>query len=403
MEYLKSKLKQKRPRVLLRYKYYDAKNLVEDLNISTPPDLRFWMSSLGWCGKAVDALGDRLQFRGFKNDNFGINEIFQMNNPDIMVDSAINGALIVSCDFFYVSKGEAEEVRIQVVDGGNATGVIDPITNLLTEGYAVLARDVHDLPTIEAYFTGENTYIYASGSSKPVQIIPNPTGIPLLVPMIYKGDATRPFGHSRISRAAMSLQNAAIRTIKRSEISAEFYSYPQKYVTGLSQKAEIADRWKAAMSTMMTFTNDEDGNHPIVGQFQQQSQAPHIEQIKMFASLFAGEMGLTMEDMGFPLSNPSSSEAIKAAHETMRLTAKRAQRSFNSGLLNVGYLAACLRDGQKYNRSQFATTEARWMPIFEPDAASMSGLGDALLKIEQARPNTISTELLEDLTGFTLE
>lgn len=401
MKYLKKKLEEKRKRVLLRYKYYDAKQFVRDLNISTPPELLYFTSALGWCGKAVDALGDRLQFREFKNDTFGLNEIYELNNPDILVDSAIEGALISSCDFIYISKGADGFPRMQVIDGGNATGTLDPITRLLYEGYAVLERDNHGYPVTEAYFTSKATYIYRSGNG--MESYENPTGIPLLVPIIYRGDAVRPFGHSRITRGGMSLVNSAIRTIKRSEIAAEFYSYPQKYITGLSEDAELADKWKATMSAMMTLTKDEDGDHPIVGQFNQQSMTPHTEQLRMFASLFAGEMGLTLEDMGFPTSNPSSSDAIKAAHETLKLTARKAQKTFGVGLLNAGYLAACLRDNQQYLRSQFYLTTPRWFPIFEPDATSMSGLGDALIKLEQARPNTITTELIEDLTGFTLE
>lgn len=399
--YLRKRLDLKRSGVLKRYRYYDMKNHVVDFNISTPPELKWWASSLGWCGKAVDSLADRLVFREFKNDNFGINEIFEMNNPDVLVPSAVTGALISSCDFIYISQGADGFPRLQVIDGGNATGILDPITGLLLEGYAVLLRDDAENVLIDAYFDERQTVIYQKG--QPTQVIPNNTGHPLLVPMIYRSDASRPFGHSRITRACMSLQDSAIRTLKRSEIASEFYSYPQKYVTGLSEDAEVMDKWKATVSTMMTFTKDEDGDRPVLGQFSQQSMTPHVEMLKMFASLFAGETSLTMDDMGFVGSNPSSAEGLKAAHESMRLTARKAQRSFGSGLLNAGFLACCLRDNTEYSRAQFYLTSARWAPIFEPDAGAMSGLGDALLKIEQAAPGTITTDLIEDLTGFDLD
>lgn len=400
VDYLRAKLKEKRPGVLKRYKYYDAKNIVRDLGISTPPNLMYWVSALGWCGRGVDALADRLVFKGFRNDDFDVNGIFDMNNPDIFTSSGIKGALISSCDFVYISNGADEFPRLQVIDGGNATGVINPITALLNEGYAVLERDKYDNPILEAYFTFEDTQIFEGG--KLVQTIPNDTPAPLLVPLIYQADAKNPFGRSRITPACMSLQDGAIRTVKRSEIAAEFYSYPQKYVTGLSEDAEISDKWKATMSAMITFTNDENGNHPVVGQFQQEAMTPHTEQLKMFASLFAGEMGLTMDDMGFPTSNPSSAESIKAAHESLKLSARAAQRGFNSGLLNVGYLAACLRDKRAYKREQFYLTTTRWAPIFEMDVTNLGSLGDAIYKLNEAVPGLITTELLEDLTGFDL-
>lgn len=397
MEYLRIKLNLKRSRVKTRYQYYEMKNINVDFGISTPPDLSRWQSVLGWCAKAVDSLADRLQFREFRDDTFALNEIFRMNNPDTIYDSVILSALISSCCFVYISPDSDGYPRLQVIDGGNATGILDPITGLLTEGYAVLERDEMDSPTMEAYFTSGGTVYYRKG--KPTETEPNPAPYPLLVPIINRPDAVRPFGHSRISRACMSIVGSALRTIKRSEIAAEFYSYPQKYVTGLSQDAEGIDKWKATMSSLISFTKDDDGDKPTLGQFSQQSMSPHVEQLRMFAALFAGETGLTMDDLGFSTDNPSSAEAIKAAHENLRLTARKAQRIFGSGFLNVGYLAACLRDNYPYLRRQLYLTTPIWEPIFEPDAATLSGIGDGAIKINQAVPGFFGAENLRDLTG----
>ena len=53
--------------------------------------------------------------------------------------------------------------QLQVIDGGNATGIIDPITGMLTEGYAVLERDDYDEPKREAYFISGSTTYYTKG------------------------------------------------------------------------------------------------------------------------------------------------------------------------------------------------------------------------------------------------
>lgn len=399
IEYLRRKLSGKEVRVRLRYKYYEMKNAVRDFNISTPPELRNWKSVLGWCGKAVDSLADRLVFRGFEADNFQLTEIFQANNADVLYDSAVLSSLISSCCFFYISPDEDGYPRLQVVDGGNATGIIDPITGLLTEGYAVLERDDAGQPTIEAYFVRGYTAYYRKGEKR-VQIIKNGAPAPLLVPIIYRPDAKRPFGHSRISRACMDIMGGAMRTVKRSEISAEFYSFPQKWLVGTSQDRETMDSWKAAMSAMIEITKDDEGGTPSFGQFTQQSMTPHTEQLKMFAALFAGETGLTLDDLGFVTDNPSSAEAIKASHENLRLTARKAQRTFGTGFLNVGYLAACLRDDYQYRRRQLYLTKAKWEPVFEPDAAMLSAIGDGALKLNQAVEGYMTGENLRDLTGI---
>lgn len=396
--YLRNKLLLKQPRTRLRYAYYEMKNIAFDFGISTPPDLRAWMSVLGWCAKGVDSLADRLAFSRFENDLFGIQQIYDYNNADVLFDSAILGALINSCDFIYISPDEAGFPRLQVIDGGNATGIIDQTNGMLWEGYAVLERDEYNMPKREAYFTQEYTAYYDGGQL--MEWRKNPAPYAMLVPIIFRPDAVREFGHSRISRACMSITGSALRTIKRSEISAEFYSFPQKWVTGVDASAEKLDKWTAAMSAMMKFTLNQDGtDHVKLGQFQQQSMSPHMEQLKMFASLFGGEVGLTLDDLGFPTANPSSVDAIRAAHENLRLTARKAQKSFGTGLLNAGYLAACLRDNYGYQRAQLSMTRPVWYPPFPADVSTLGQVGDAVYKMNEAFPDYMTPEKVFELTG----
>ena len=398
MQYLKDKLASKKTRVNRRYSFYEMKHHARDFRISTPEGLESWMSILGWCSKAVDSIADRLSFREFENDTFNMNDIFNANNKDVLVDSAILGALISSCDFIYIAADKDGFPQMRVIDGRHATGIIDSQTNMLKEGYAVIEFDEHDAPIIEAYFIPGQTMIYDRG--RLVNAIPNRAPYPLLVPIINRPDAVRPFGHSRISRACMNLVGSAARTVKRSEISAEFYSFPQRYVLGMSGDAEQMDKWKVTMSSLLRIDKDEDGDHPVVGQFQQQTMGPHVEQLRMFAGLFAGETGLTLDDLGFPSQNPSSAEAIKASHEQLRLTAKKAQKTFGVGLKNAGYLAACVRDDYPYLRKEVASTIPKWDPIFEPDAAALTSIGDGVIKINQAVPDYINGRNMIDLVGF---
>ena len=397
--YLKSKLNNKRLNVFKRYTFYEMKNLTFDFGISSPPELKYWNSIVGWCARAVDSLADRLDFHGFRDDVFDLQGIYDLNNTDILFDSAILGALISSCDFIYVSEDESGFPRLQVIDGGNATGIVDPITGMLNEGYAVLERDESCNPIKEAYFTYEYTAYYENGNL--VDTRTNKAPYPCLVPFVFRPDSVRPFGHSRISRACMSIVGSALRTIKRSEISAEFYSFPQKWATGLDPTVQEMDKWMAAMSAMMKFTLNEDGSdHVKVGQFTQQSMAPHVEQLKMFASLFAGECGLTTDDLGFSGVNPSSYDAIRASHENLRLTAKKAQKSFNVGIINAGYLGACIRDGVKYQRSQLSFTTPVWTPVFPADVSMLGAIGDAIGKINTAYPEYLTEDKLYEITGL---
>ncbi|WP_179395741.1 phage portal protein [Lacticaseibacillus absianus] len=399
--YMRVKLAQHQSRVNLRYKQYAMKYQESEVGITIPPQIRMrYRSVLGWCAKGVDSLADRLVFREFSNDDFEVNEIFQANNPDVFFDSAVLSALIASCSFIYVSKGEDGEVRLQVIEASNATGIIDPITGMLTEGYAVLARDDKGSVTVEGYFTPEQTDIHYADPDIADFSVANPAGHPLLVPIIHRPDAVRPFGRSRITRAGMYYQSYAKRTLERSDITAEFYSFPQKYVVGLSNDAEPLDTWKATVSSMLQFSKDEDGDAPKLGQFTTVSMSPFTEQLRTAAAGFAGETGLTLDDLGFVSENPSSVEAIKASHENLRLAGRKAQRSLGSGLLNVAYLAACLRDDYQYKRSQFVNTTPKWEPLFEPDANTLTLIGDGAIKLNQALPGFLDANAIHDLTGI---
>lgn len=397
IEHLKKKLNSKKTRVRTRYKYYEMKNAANDVSSIIPEQFKWMTVTLGWCAKSVDTLADRLMFDEFSNDDFMFNEIFRLNNSDVLFSSAVLSSLISSCSFVYIGRDKDGYPFLQVIDGGSATGIIDPVTNLLDEGYAVLEKDEYDKPILEAYFRPYRTDYYTNG--KLSDSITHSAPYALLVPIINRPDAKRPFGHSRISRACMSIMDSALRTLRRSEVSAEFYSIPQKYVLGLSEDAEFNNR-AAAISSFLDFRKDEDGEKPSVGQFSQQSMSPYMDQLKMLASLFAGETGLTIDDLGFSASNPASSEAIKASHENLRLTARKAQRSFGTGFLNAGYLAACVRDNIEYDRKAFCNVKPIWLPIFEPDASSLGVIGDAILKINQAVPDFFGADNIKQLTGM---
>lgn len=401
MGYLRRKLALFKTGVDKRYRYYAMDDRDDTRSIVMPDNVReMYRSAIEWTAKGVDSLADRIIFREFANDDFNAWEIFKANNPDIFFDTVIQSALIASCCFVYIMPdAESGLPKMQVIEASKATGILDPTTFLLTEGYAVLESDSNGNPTLEAYFTGNETWYYPKAAD-PYRI-ENPTGQPLLVPVIHRSDAVRPFGRSRITKSGMYYQKAAKRTLERAEVTAEFYSFPQKYILGLDPDADTLDTWKATVSTMLAFDKDGDNERPTVGQFTTVSMSPFMDQLKMYASLFAGGSGLTLDDLGFPSDNPSSVEAIKAAHENLRAAGRKAQRSFASGILNVGYVAVCLRDRFAYSRDLFMTTVIKWEPLFEADANMLTMVGDGAIKINQALPGYITGETIRDLTGIS--
>ena len=400
IDVMRRRLAAKRPRCVLRYRFYEQKAAGRSFDLLIPEDMKWVKPVLGWCTKAVDSVIKRLAFDRFKDDVLAVNEIFSMNSRDIFVYDALLSALITSCSFVYISPGADGYPRLQVIDGADATGEIDPITKLLTEGYAVLARDEYGQIRTEGYFTAEETVIIEGGLSGKVTHIPNPAGYPLLVPVINKPDAHRPFGHSRITRACMEHQAAAFRTLKLSEVSAAFYSNPQKYVSGLEPDAEFNGK-RATVASFVRFDRDENGDAPTTGQYTAQTMSPYNDRLRTLASMFAGETDLTLNDLGFYEANPATAESIDASHDELYGTIEQIQRLFSPCLLNVGMVAACLRDKQPYERYVLRYTEPTWFPVARTRPSTLGAVGDAVYKLNEAAPGFIGEDNMKRLTGLS--
>ncbi|HGO0915659.1 TPA: hypothetical protein ACKZ28_001782, partial [Streptococcus pyogenes] len=162
MGYLRRKLALFKTGVDKRYRYYAMDDRDDTRSIVMPNNVReMYRSVLEWTAKGVDSLADRIIFREFTNDDFNAWEIFKANNPDIFFDTAIQSALIASCCFVYIMPGAEDGLpKMQVIEASKATGILDPTTFLLTEGYAILESDSNGNPTLEAYFTDKDIWYY---------------------------------------------------------------------------------------------------------------------------------------------------------------------------------------------------------------------------------------------------
>lgn len=391
------KLGSKSAYVSSRYAMYEQDYLPRPFPTIVPEKFRQLIHVLGWATKSVNMLSDRVVFEQFGNDIINANQIWDYNDGDILSDSLVLSALISSCSFIYISADADGYPRLQAIDGSRATGVIDPQTHMLSEGVAVLERDSLSLPVKTAYFTPEETFVFDNEGN--VSRYENPTGFPLLVPVCHRPSEVKPFGRSRITPASIGYIHDAALVLMRTHCAGEFYAFPQKYALGLSSEVEF-DEAQATMAAFLKVTQDENGEKPSFGQFQQASMTPYIDELRSKAALFAGENDMTIDDLGFSTDNPATRESIEAAHESLRMSARKAQRSFGSGFKNAAFLAACLRDGRKYGRQIMADITCEWRPIFEPSPSSLSGIGDAVTKIQQAFPDYFTEDKLHRMTGM---
>jgi hypothetical protein len=398
----------KQPRNLLRASYYNGTQELQDFGIAIPPSMKRFETVLGWPAKAVDGLARRCQFDGFvlpgtAQDPYDITGVLVDNHMDVEIPQVVVSALTHSVAFMSVTQGDTAagepEVLILSRSALHATGLWDRRRRALRAALAVFDSSEGTPTGLILYEPDRVTTYTHTGSRWVTDVRRNPLGRVPVEPIVYRPDLLRPLGHSRISRAVMSLTDSALRTVLRSEVSAEFYSSPQRYVLGADAGAFGGQsRWDIVLGRILAIQRDEDGNVPEVGQYPSASMQPHMDQLRGWAQLFAGETSLPLASLGIaPESNPSSAEAIYAAKEDLVVEAEAAARVFGAGLSRVARTAVMLRDGMDSEPDDLRRVQARWR---NPSTPSVVSASDALVKQAAVMPWLADSEVSLELLGY---
>ena len=229
---------------------------------------------VGWPQKSVDALADRIVFDGFVGvgddgrDPLGLDSILSDNDFDVELPQAIRSALTHSCSFLNVRSAEPEDglrskVSVSFRSALYETGLWDYARRGLSAALSITDIDRSQyaqantiVPSeLMLYMPGYTIRIRRTQSGRYHADAPRNTymdHVPVyLIP--YHQDLNRPFGRSRISREVMSITDTAVRTMLRMEVSAEFYSSPQRYLIGADEPPEDKNGrkltgWEATIS-----------------------------------------------------------------------------------------------------------------------------------------------------------
>lgn len=387
-------LTEKQVKVQDKYDYYNADNDTPDLGIATPIRLRKLRPGIGWASRAVNTLGDRIVFEGFAKDTFGINDLLEQINGYSVMHKAKDDALIAGCAFIAVSDdGKGGKVLVPFT-AQEATGEIDQITGLLKWGMAVTKWHIPKprkpgimyAPKDYIVFTPEYTFVFENRYLS--EVVPNPTGRTLLHPVTRRASADRPLGKSRITNTARRIINEVGRMKRRLEIAEEFYSMPQRYITGLAEGAEKDDSMDSAIGKVWAITVDEEGNKPDIGQLAQLSIDGFETSKKDKARDFCAETGLTMRNLGYETQNPSSGESLVAMSDDLLLEAQKTQEEMGKQFKEICITLRLALDGNNTVPAALNEIIPAFKPIF---AVDIGPAGDAMFKLFQAMPELVGT------------
>lgn len=394
--------------------YYEAENKLKDLDISIPPSLKNVETVVGWPAKAVDCLAVRSRFDGYvfrDGDNATMDEIVSGNNLKSTYCEAVNSELIESCAFATVSKGKEKDGEppavisfYSLMDSAAAWNrrkkrikygltVIDTKkVNNSEEEYPIWVNLYTDTDVWEIKRRDNGTWTSKRN--------PHSMGRPMMVALRYRPTLKRPFGKSRISRAVRSITDSAVREALRSEVSAEFFTAPQKYLLGADEESfGDKSKWDAYIGNIFAVSKDEDGETPKFGQLPQGTMQPHTEYMRTLASRFSGETSVPVSELGVVSDNPSSAEAIYAAKESLVIEAEHLNESNGDALIILGKMAlAC---AQNKAMSELDENELTIEPRFRnPSMPSIVSQADAITKMVAVLPWLSESQVTLEELGF---
>ena len=385
----------KLPRNLLRTVYFDAKQPLKDLGISIPPQLTKIETALGWPAKGVNTLARRCNFDGYVipgdiADPYGLSELLVDNNMDVEIPQGITSALVHATAFITTTRGDVQsgepDVLQTIRSAVYGTGIWDSRKRGLSSFLAVTGTDADGNVSDFMMYLPAAVYTFTKPSSSTpwrVFVQKNPLGRVPVSPLVYQPELSRPFGHSRISRTVMSLTDQALRSMLRSEVSAEFYSAPQRYLLGADESAFTdaagvkQSMWQAVQGRYLAIGVDEGETAPTVGQFPQLSMEPNLAHLRQIAQNFAADQNLPISSLGIVQDNPASAEAIYAAKEELVVEAEGANRVFGSALVRSAWDAVLIRDGLTEVPAELKKLRSNFR---DPATPSKSSASDAMAK-----------------------
>jgi hypothetical protein len=399
--------------------YYKGKLRVVSKDQNSPEELQKLKVVMGWGGKCVDVLAGRSVLKEFTSQGTGANDLLNaVGNNDLITlyEQAVTSELTDSCSFMTVSKGAPGEpdVIISAHSALDAVAIYDYRKKRIKAGLVVLDIEEDEnkqrKPTWVNMYTDEKTYsmrlLQAGivGSEHWVtEIADNPLDRPLMEPLVYRPSIIRPFGKSRINRTVRSLIDRALAVGARTETSAVFYTWPQRYLLNVDKKTvqEMASsKMGMYVDRMLLVSTNKNGDSPQYGQLSQMTMQPHIDHLEMLAKQFASEACVPLDEVGIVFDNPSSADAMYAAQQRLIVEAEHVNRINGAALKNVALIAlACIRNAQRIE--ELSDDDKTIIPRFEnPLRPSMAARADYAIKVASAVPEYAQTRYFWEDLGY---
>lgn len=393
-------MKERRNR--LRLEYFESKKKLDKVGFSIPDSMKDFQLMIGWAFKAVKVPASRVRPDGFilPNGSSLLDDVESvMNDPNVMMVErmAIESSMLHSVAFVFTSPGDVSagepEVIVSARSALEATAEIDERTNRV-----IKALELVDANKALLYLPGQVFRVERKGGDWRVTGEFTSVSHRVLCEVFVWGRSlNRPFGQSRISRPLMGYIDTGVRTMLRQEVTAEFYSAPQRALLGadeshfMDSKGQRISPLKALLGSIWALPDvwDEDEGklvRPAIQQLAQASMQPHSDQLRTIGLMVSSETTIPVAYLGIIHDNPSSADAILASESDLVAMVEDELPSINLSRVGLARNVVAVMHGQ-WTPSMERDLRGLRSRFLDPGTPTMAARADAGAKFATAFPD----------------
>lgn len=378
----------------LHDRYYEGEQRIAQLGLAIPPELQRFVTIVNWPALVVDSVAERIKLKDFvlpgsEQSDAGLLALWQANNLDSEQHTLWNDKLVYGRAFLAVGANEDDpEFPLITVESPREMAVkIDPRTRRVSAALKVYREPWADPVTRFAVLYTPNSTVWLQPTENAnwwteLERDDHNLGRVPVVPFINRRRTGRWFGISEMRRA-ISLTDAAARSLTNLQVAGETHSVPQRWVSSMakgdfvdSKTGEPLPVWQAYFSGIWATQNPD----AKFGQFPASDLRNFTETVDFYGRLLSGIYGLPPQYMGQQTQNPASADAIREAKEGLIMRAEMHMSQQGDALCRAMAIASRISTGAWPDGNRI---RARWFDAATPTFASRA---DAVSKLAGGVP-----------------
>ncbi|WP_406325805.1 phage portal protein [Streptomyces sp. NBC_01617] len=412
---LRSDLLSQRFKLELFDAYFNGEQLVRDLGISIPPQLKGLHTVIGWPRIGVEALEQRLDLEAFRwadgSDSSDLDEIVEANDWLDEASLAHLDALTYGREYVVAGSSDDPDAPPLVTFESPLDMTLDWDARRREPRSALRECQADrlnyglgpDERIVTLYLPDQTVHaVETDGGWEVIDRDLHRLNKVLALRMANRQRTADRVGKSEITPEVMSITDAACRRLMGMEVAAEFFGAPQRYILGASESAfqdaegNAKSAWETYIGRVLALERDEDGQVPTVGQFTAHDPSGQTKIIDLYARIMATQLGLPPHMLGYTSDNPASADAIRSSEGMLVKKAERRIRRFGATHREAMRLALWVRDGTPPDKSR--RIEAVWRNPATPTLAAQT---DAAVKMVQAGLLPADSDVALEMAGLT--